>query len=160
MGINMEDKKTGKKALIVIVGIIAFLVCINVCGMVIMHIYKEKAFDANEELYFKMFANTYDEGEYEFYSLDAYYLIDTGLVFYNGKFKAYIELEDKWVDVDQVVYGTRGNVENMYCRSWEDLYEFEEIDKEFQRTIEDGMHKEYTKEEIEELLKEAYEAKK
>lgn len=106
-----------------------------------------------------MFANTYDEGEYEFYSLDAYYLLDTGLIFYNAKYKAYIELEDKWVDVDEVVYGRKDKFENKYCRSWDDLNGFEGIDKEFERTVKEGRHKEYTQEEIKELLEEAYKNK-
>ena len=156
----MEDKKTGNKKLIVIIGIIAVLVCIVVVGIGFNHVFKEVSFSENEELYFKMFVDTFDEGGYEFYSLDAYYLMDTGMIYYNGKYKAYIEIEDKWYDVDEVVYGNKGIIYSKYCRSWDQLYGFEGIDEDFERAKEEGMHKEYTKEEIEELLKEAYEAKK
>ena len=154
----MEDKNTSKKKLIII-GIIAVLACNIIGGIIINFFMGKSAFSKNEKLYFEMFANTYDEGEYEFYSLDAYYLLDTGLIFYNAKYKAYIELEDKWVDVDEVVYGRKDKFENKYCRSWDDLNGFEGIDKEFERTVKEGRHKEYTQEEIEELLEEAYKNK-
>ena len=36
---------------------------------------------------------------------------------------------------------------------------FEGIDKEFERTVKEGRHKEYTQEEIKELLEEAYKNK-
>ena len=154
----MEGKKKSKKKWIII-GIIAVLAFNVIGGIIINYIYGKAAFSKNEKLFFQMFANTYDEGEYEFYSLDAYYLMDTGYVFYNAKYKAYIELEDKWVDVDEVVYGRKGKFDNKYCRSWDDLNGFEDIDKEFERTVKEGRHKEYTQEEIEKLLNEAYEAK-
>lgn len=154
----MEVKNTSKKKLIII-GIIAVLVCNVIGGIIINLVFGKAAFSKNEKLYFEMFANTFDEGEYEFYSLDAYYLMDTGLIFYNGKYKAYIELEDKWVDVDEVVYGRKGKFDNKYCRSWDDLYGYEDIDKEFERTMKEGIHKEYTQEEIKELLEEAYKNK-
>ena len=51
-----------------------------------------KRFEDNAKLYFKMFVDTYEEDEYEFYSLDAYYFMDIGMYFYNAKFKAYNEL--------------------------------------------------------------------
>lgn len=153
----MERKNASKKKLVIIRVIVA-IVCIILGGIVFNSLYKKTIFAKNEELYFRMFANAFDEGEYEFYSLDAYYFIDTGMIYYNGKYKAYIE--DKWEDIDEVVYGRKGNVHNMYCRSWDELYGFEEIDKEFERAKEEGMHKEYTQEEIKELLDKAYKNKK
>lgn len=102
--------------------------CCQIVGTILK---VRKRFEDNAKLYFKMFADTYEEDEYEFYSLDAYYFMDTGMYYVNGKYKAYSELEDEWIDIDQVVYGAKGKVNNMYCRSWDDLNGFEDIDKEF-----------------------------
>ena len=67
----MEVKNTSKKKLIII-GIIAVLALNVIGGLIINYVYGKAAFSKNEKLFFQMFENTYDEGEYEFYSLDAY----------------------------------------------------------------------------------------
>lgn len=115
------------------------------------------SFEANESEFFKQFADLYKtDEEYEFYSLDAYYLEDIDEVYFNAKYKAYSPAEDKWYDIDEVMYGSLGHFENSYCLSWDQLYGFDSVDKDFKRAQKEGIHKSYSKEEIERLLEEAY----
>ena len=65
-------------------------------------------------------------------------------------------MEDNRVDIDSVVFGTKGKFEDMYCRTLDGLVGFEDVEKEFERAIKEGAHKEYTQEEIKELLEEAF----
>ena len=49
-----------------------------------------------------MFVNQFEPEEYEFYSLDAYYLEDTREYYYNAKYKCYSSKDDKWYEIDEV----------------------------------------------------------
>lgn len=150
----MGHGRINKKICIVILGILCISLSVAICYFV--RDKKKVTFEDNGKLYFKLFANTFDEDEYEFHSLDAYYLEDTQTYYYNGKYKAYIVLEGKWCEIDEVNYGRYKVFDNMYCRSWDELYGYEDVDKEFERAMREGIHKSYTKEEIEKLLEEAY----
>ena len=143
-----------KKCLIIVI----FIMILIVVGIVWHIMQKEEnvSFEDNGKMYFNIFADTYKQNEYEFYSLDAYYLEDSNMYFYNGKFKGYTSFDNTWSDIDQVCYGKNKYFDNMYCRSWDELYGFEDVDKEFERAMREGVHKSYTKEEIEKLLEEAY----
>lgn len=153
----MEHRNTRRKKIYVA---IAFLIILLIVSGVARYLVQKKiervSFDENAKLYFYIFADTYNQNEYEFYSLDAYYLEDSNMYFYNGKFKGYTSIDDTWSDIDQVCYGENKYFDNMYCRSWDELYGFEDVDKEFERAMREGIHKSYTKEEIEKLLEEAY----
>ncbi len=147
-----------KKKYVVIAFLSILLIVIGVAGYYMQKVEKI-SFEDNGKMYFKIFADTYNQNEYEFYSLDAYYLEDSNMYFYNGKFKGYTSFDDTWSDIDQVCYGKNKYFDNMYCRSWDELYGYEDVDKEFERAMREGIHKSYTKEEIEKLLEEAYNSK-
>ena len=149
-----------KKRKICIISVLVVIVLS--IGGVIWYFMQDKenvSFDSNDKLFFSIFADMYEPGEYEFYSLDAYYLKDTQMYYYNAKFKGYTAIDDTWSDIEQVCYGRIDKFNNMYCRSWDELYGFEETDKEFERAQIEGVHKTYTKQEIEDFLKEAYKNK-
>lgn len=154
---NMENTSTNKKKLYI--GIALFMVILIIGGSVFLFLHKQVSFEENDKLYFKMFANTYEQDEYEFYSLDAYYLEDTQMYYYNAKFKGYSSIDDTWYDVDEVAYGRIQKFFNSYCLSWDELYGFEEENKEFERAQKEGIHKTYTKDEIKEFLDKAYKEK-
>ena len=142
----MEQGNFKKRKICIISLVVVLVLCVS---GVVWYLIQRVSFDENDKLYFKMFANTYEQDEYEFYSLDAYYLRDTETYYYNAKFKGYTESDDTWSDIDEVCYGRIGKFYNTYCRSWDDLYGFEEVDKEFERAKAEGVHKTYTTQEIE-----------
>lgn len=117
---------------------------------------EEISFSENDKLFFDMFVNQFEQDEYEFYSLDAYYLEDEKEFYYNAKYKCYSSVDDTWYEIDEVTYGSLNKFYNSYCLSWDDLQDFEEVNKEFQRARKEGIHKTYTSDEIEEFLKEAH----
>lgn len=158
----MEHGRINKKKLFTLIAIFMVLLIIGGIIFYILHNKnkEEVSFEENDKLYFAKFAELYEQDEYEFYSLDAYYLEDTQMYYYNAKYKAYISIEDAWYDIDQIYYGAKQKFYNMYCRSWDQLYGFEEVDKEFERAKKEGIHNTYTKEEINKLLEEAYKENK
>lgn len=150
-----EGTKSRKK---VTIAIVVAIIIIGVISLLIYRKYKV-SFELNDKAYFNMFTNSFEQGECEFKSLDAYYLRDTRTYYYNAKYTFYEEIEGKWCDVDEVAYGSIGHFENMYCLSWDTLHGFDEVDKEFKRAVKEGVHKTYTEEEIQEMLEEAYQEK-
>lgn len=154
----MEKGNIKSKRLVPIVIILVVVIVIGGIVAVILNNNKV-SFALNDEAYFKMYVNLFDEGECKFHSLDAYYLEDTKTFYYNGKYTSYSSSDDKWYNVDEVSYGSVGHFENSYCLSWDKLYGYEEADSEYKRALKEGVHKTYTQQEIQELLDTAYKEK-
>lgn len=149
----MEHGRINKKRLIVFI-IVLFAILISVVVYRTLNKKEEVSFDENDKLFFDMFVNQFEPEEYEFYSLDAYYLEDTREYYYNAKYKCYSSIDDKWYEIDEVTYGALNKFYNSYCLSWDDLNGFEEVDKEFQRAKKEGVHKSYSSKDIEKLIEE------
>lgn len=149
-----------KKIIIVLTIIILMTLCVVFGVYLFLKRDGEVSFEMNDKEYFRQFVYLYETNEeYEFYSLDAYYLKDTRTYYYNGKFKIYLQMDDAWYDIDEVKYGSIGHFENSYCLSWDGLHGFENVDKEFKRAQKEGVHKTYTQEEISKFLEEAFKEK-
>ncbi len=145
----MEREHNRKKKTVISVLVFSALAIALVVGILVFMRKEEVSFDAMDERYFYFFSNAYDVGEYEFYSLDAYYQEETGEYFYNAKFAQYMSRFDDWSDIDQVMYGKHGELYNFYCLNWDDLDGFEAVNVRFERAKKEGVHKTYTLEEIE-----------
>ncbi len=152
----MASGRTKSKKMYVVFGIVAALIVAAVVILAVLFRKDPVSFEENDKLYFKMFANLWEEDQYEFESLDAYYLSDTGKYYYNAKYSAYIELEEAWSSIDEVRYGGYAKFYNCFCLSWDSLYGFEAENEEFKRAQLEGVHKTYTQSEIEALLATAF----
>lgn len=112
-----------------------------------------------EEQYFHNFNVTFPNPEkYSFESFDAYCMEDKKLkgvlhYFIHAKYRAYIDILREWDDIDEVSYGDNGEIENTYCLSWDSIEGFEDVNEEFNKALKEGIHKTYTTEEIENLIK-------
>lgn len=147
-----------KKSSVILVAIIALIILVSaLCVLLFIKSMGKVSFETNDKEFFRQFVSLYEnDDEYEFYSLDAYYLEDTRTFFYNAKYKSYSPIDDTWYEVDEVRYGSMGHFENSYCLSWDELYGFDEVDKEFKQAQKEGIHKTYTQDEINTLFEVAY----
>ena len=153
-GVNIMNKRIIENAVMLVAIFLMNVVVLSGCLFIRN---KEVTFENEEKEFFKQFVDTYEsEEEYEFYSLDAYYLEDIDKVFFNAKYKGYSPADDTWYEIDEVMYGSIGHLENSYCLSWDDLYGFESVNEDFQRAKVEGTHKAYSENEIKELFEEAY----
>ncbi len=139
----------------VVVGIAILVILIT---GVIIAIQIKSPFSEYEDGFFLGMAKTNDAEDIEVLTLDAYYLETEDKVFYNIKYRMYFEADRTWYEVDQVKYGVNGEWINAYCLSWDQLYGYEDVNAVFERAKKEGVHKTYTKEEIEKRLAEAYDA--
>jgi len=120
---------------------------------------KEYSFTEIENQFFYMFNVTFPKPEnYEFYSVEAYCIDDdniSGMVHYfvHAKYKAFIDIENKWAEIDEVAFGDNGRLENSYCLSWPSIDGFESENELFQRAVREGTKKSYSAQEIQELLR-------
>ena len=108
----MENGHIKSKKIVIIVVILIVMISIWGIVLLILNNDKEVSFDSNDEAYFKMYVNLFEPGEYEFHSLDAYYLEDTKTFYYNGKYTSYSSSDNRWYDIDEVSYGSFGHFEN------------------------------------------------
>ncbi len=116
------------------------------------------SFDETANDYFYRFNYAFpDSDKYMFHSLEAYYIEDDDLpgivhYFFHAKYTAYIELLEKWSDIEEVAYGHNGKLENSFCLSWDNLDGFEDAVAQFNRAVKDGVKKTYTMQEIQKLI--------
>ncbi len=143
----METGHTKCKKKIIIVSVLVVLALAELVFVLMRS--RANIFDVNDERFFYFFENSNEPGEYEVYSLDAYYLEEEKEYFYNVKYSLYIPSLDEWSDIDEVLFGNYGMFHNFYCLNWDDLDGFVEAKARFNRAKKEGIHKTYTMEGIE-----------
>lgn len=157
--VNVKKSVKLKEKLLVSCIAIILLSCIILAGIV-----SAKGKDDNKYLFDSMangvFYNlndTFTKSEQcEIHSVDGYSIENHSKpytnYFINVKYRAYLDFEDKWYEIDEVFYGKEGHVEGSYCLNWDSIEGFEAEHEEFKRAVKYGFHKEYTSEEIRQLL--------
>lgn len=154
-------KTNKKKILEILENVLIFVAVVLIVGNKISE-YKSKKevkFDENAKYYFDIFIDRYEQDEYEIYSFDAYYLEDVKEWYFHVRYTYYSSEGNEWCKIDEVAHFTPGI--NIECKAVI-VDEYEEVNNEltnvqgFQRAKKAGKHKSYTDEDIEKLLKDAY----
>lgn len=127
--------------------------------VILMSLSNYVRYDKSDRAFAHSLAKFIDSDHYEIKSLDVYYLKDTGMYYYNVKYRTCIESYEDWNDFDAVFYGTYGLIENVYYLSWDQLYEFEEVNEEFKEAQKSGIHKEYDPDDVIKMIEEALKEK-
>jgi len=158
MDAGINNKGIFKKRLLV--SCIAFIL---IAGVIIVGVVLVKGKEDNKKIIDTMAAGvfynlngTFQKSEYcEIHSVDGYCIENKNKpysnCFINVKYRAYLDFEDKWYEIDEVYYGKEGHVEGFYCLNWDSIEGFETEHEEFERAVKDGYHKEFTSEEIRQL---------
>ena len=135
--------------------VIALLTVIIACGG---KEDKEYLFDEVADNYAFIFNRIFYNPEgYKFHSLDIYCLEDDdlpGIVHYfvHAKYRAYIEIDEEWAEIDEVYYGDNGMLESFYCLSWDTIEGFEEVNEQFNIAVKEGHKKTYSIQEIQDII--------
>ncbi len=152
---HSDNRKKATNRNIVI--ILTSVVCVAVLlGVIVLRNHRPQySFDMIADKFFAFLTSVFpDERSYIFQRLDGYCMEDEmgEVTFYlNAKYEAYYEDDDEWVKIDEVYYGDK-NYSNTYCLSWDDLNGFEEVNEDFKEAVKEGYHKEFTMEEIQNLI--------
>ena len=159
-GRSNNEKSNSKKKYIGIVGALAAVLIL--AGLLIYFVRKpdkmKYSFDKIEEQYFYNFNVAFPNADnYSFESVDAYCIEDEeqkNVIHYyiHAKYKAYIDILEKWDNIDEVSYGTNEKLENSYSLSWDSIKGFEDVNENFKKAVKEGVHKSYTAKEIETLI--------
>ena len=118
----------------------------------------EVSFDANEEAFFTVFTYGHEPEDFKIESVDAYYYKKSsnaiGKYYFHAVYTIYFEPDEEWFDIDEITYGGYGQTENTFCLNWDDIEGFESQYEDYKEAVEKGVHKSYTKEEIDSLVEE------
>lgn len=152
----MEHGNRTKKEIFVILLVIGIILILTIAVIIRKTTSDGVSFDDNEKAFFQYFSyfNSNSE-EYKVKNLDAYYYDNgtpLGIYFFRVQYSCCYEEENKWYDIDEVIYGSKGKIENSYCLSWDSLNGFEEKNKEFQQAVKNGVHKSYDVSKFQEYL--------
>lgn len=142
--------------------IVASLFCLMIGAVIIFVCLKKDdtiTFDESEKAFFQMFSRMYTNPDnYKITSLDAYYYAgekdSDGMYYFHFVYSAYSEIEESWMDIDEVDYGPIGIIYNVYSLSWGNLEGtgFEKVNEEFQQAVKNGVHKSYDVSKFQEYL--------
>ena len=157
MKIKLRRRKMERKKYLIIAVVVTIATAIAVIATLKLFKSDEIKYEESDKAFARTFTGICEPGKYEIKSLDVYYSEDTGTYYYNIKYKLYVDLNKKWEDIDEVMYGPYGKIHNMYCLSWDDLSGFEDINEEYKETKKNGVHKTYTVDDVEKLIDEAFE---
>ena len=135
------------------------VVCVLIVAALIVYlvlIQKETpvSFEKSDRCYFSYFNRTFESSDYyKIQSVDAYYDKQTQRFYYECLHTFYDPREDEWSDtIDEVVVLYDGQLEWIFCLSWDDLTGYKDRVKAFESAKENGIHQSYSEEKIKECL--------
>lgn len=158
----MEKTNKKRNRIILITILVLCLVVVGVIAVYFLTKDDEVSFEANDKRFFRNMADLCEPSDIQIKSVDAYFLKDKdhplgGLYYYNFKYNLLVM--DEWCEIDEVIYGPYANINGTFCFNWDDseLEHCQDEIKEFEKAKKEGIHNTYTDEEIEKLMKEAFE---
>ena len=149
---NGVTKEPVSRKKVLIIGVLFCAIVLGAIVGVVIVMNKgvaEADFSKSEEAFFQFWSRSHTVPEYyEIKSLDIYYYCEDvpgalGTYYFHVIFSEYLDFEDEWYDVDEVLYGPIGKISSFYCLSWDSLAGFEEVNRKFQLAVEEGTHKSY-----------------
>lgn len=147
-----------KPAFWVIAAAVVACAVLALCFLTNQRRYADPMFETVEKQYFRLFNKTFSDPEgYEFHSLEVYSMKDENIphrwhYFFHAKYRAFIEIDQEWSEIEEVTFGDSSGLEYFYCLTWDSIEGYEQVNDEFNQAVKEWKKKTYTMEEIRTLL--------
>ncbi len=151
----MENGRTDRNKRI---GITIMLGVILVVIGAVAWFYTRSPFGASDKRLFRILASSAEQQNIDIKELNVYYDSETEMYYYHVKYDFYNGHDEEWWNVEQVWYGSQGEVDGHFSLSDLSMAEYHRAERnEFERVRKTGDNKTYTQEEIKAGMKKAYE---
>lgn len=113
-------------------------------------------FEENNEILFRMLLNRIEQDEIKIQSLDAYKLENR--YYYHVTYSYISPVTNEWKDADLVYYGAY-QIDRYFSFAWDDFGDMEKDRKAYYEAVENGEHKAFSQEEIQQYINAFYSSK-